>query len=223
MTLGGAAVALTGTLGHRTPAPSADPGILDFAYDGARRGVLLEPSPAHRAHACPLIVLFDPLGDARGIVARYALAARDRGWVAASTNDAANGTSYETVTALALALVDAVRARLPVDPDRVYAGGFSGGGCNAYRLAIVKREVVRGAIVECGHMAPWRDVGDMAQASSRFFLFTRADDFNRPATRQLRDAMVARRCGVEEVELPGGHMPMEPAEVGRALDWLDRT
>ncbi len=68
-----------------------------------------------------------------------------------------------------------------------------------------------------GHMAPWREVGRRASASSRFYLFTRNDDPNRPATERLRDAMAGAGCGVVEVERPGGHAPMRPEEIGEAL------
>jgi predicted esterase len=117
-------------------------------------------------------------------------------------------------------LLNYVRSHHAVDQARIFAGGFSGGACGAYRLAIVRSETVRGAIVECGHMASWRDVGDRADASLRFYLFTRDGDFNRPATRRLRDAMTAKRCRVTEVERQGGHAPMQDSEVAEAMRWM---
>jgi hypothetical protein len=58
-------------------------------------------------------------------------------------------------------------------------------------------------------------------AASRFYLFTRFNDFNRPATQALRTAMAAKGCRVTEVEAPGGHAPMTPEQVDAALRWME--
>ncbi len=202
-------------------APSAPVREFSEIAFGARQGILFEPASIPAGNACPLIVLFDPMGDAGGIVRRYSRAARARGWLAASCADVRNGTSDDADTEVMLDLVAFVSARRRVDPSRVFAAGMSGGACGAYRLAIVRPAVVRGAIVECGHMAPWREVGARATPGLRFYLFTRDDDFNRPATRSLRDAMAAKGCRVTEVEAPGGHAPMGGQELDAAVRWMD--
>jgi predicted esterase len=195
--------------------------VSDIDYDVQRKGAVFEPPGVTTSTPCPVILLFDPAGLARCIVERYSDAARARGWIAASSYGVADGTSDEADTERMMALLEFVRSRRKVDDRRIFAGGFSGGGCGAYRLAIVKSEILRGAIVECGHMAPWRSVGDLASPSLKFYLFTREQDFNRPATRQLQTAMEGRRCRVVEVEKPGGHAPMTPDEIGAALEWLE--
>jgi predicted esterase len=195
--------------------------ITEVDYDIQRKGAVFEPPGVPTSTPCPLILLFDPAGLAWSIVGRYSDAARARGWIAASSYGVADGTSDEADTEKMMALLEFVRSRRKVDDRRIFAGGFSGGGCGAYRLAIVKSEILRGAIVECGHMAPWRSVGDLANGSLSFYLFTREQDFNRPATRRLQTAMEGRRCRVVEVEKPGGHAPMSPDEIGAALEWLE--
>ena len=78
----------------------------------------------------------------------------------------------------------------------------------------------RGAIVECGHMGPWRELGARAKPESSFYLFTREGDFNQPATHKLHRAMYDARCRVKLEERRGGHTPMMPDEIGPALAWL---
>jgi predicted esterase len=202
-----------------SPQPTSD--IREVNYATGHRGAFLEPAQLDPAIPRPVVLLFDPLGNARGIVDRYARAARQHGWLAASTFEVADGTPDDADTNAMMSLLDYVRSRHAVEVTQIFTGGFSGGGCGAYRLAIVKSEVFAGAIVECGHMAPWREVGDMASRSLRFYLFTRDGDFNRPATRRLKDAMLAKRCRVAEVERAGGHAPMEDAEVSEAMDWME--
>ena len=65
--------------------------------------------------------------------------------------------------------------------------------------------------------------GDLASPRLRFYLFTRQDDFNRPATAALESAMQAKGCRVTRVERPGGHAPMEAGEVEEALAWMNRV
>jgi len=213
----GVAVAQRGT--SPPPVPPASE-LTDIQF-GMHHGVLFEPAGTPRTRPCPLIVLFDPAGDARGIVARYAPAARAHGWLAASCSDVRNGTPDEDDDRAMNELLSYVGARRRVDQRRVFSGGHSGGACGAYRFAIVSSASVAGAIVECGHMGPWREVGDRAIASSRFYLFTRLNDFNRPATRALQQAMAAKGCRVTEVEAPGGHAPMTSDQVDAALRWME--
>jgi predicted esterase len=69
-------------------------------------------------------------------------------------------------------------------------------------------------------MGPWRKVGDLASSKLRFYLFTREQDFNRPATQNLKEVMAAKGCRVTEVEAPGGHAPIESGQLEPALSWL---
>ncbi len=201
------------------PTPIAE--VTEVTFAPGHRGVVFEPERLGPWTARPLILLFDPGGNARGIVDRYSKAAHQHGWLAASAFGVADGTPDDADTTEMMFLLEYVRSHHPVDAGRVFTGGFSGGACGAYRLAIVKAEVFAGAIVECGHMGSWRDVGHMAGRSLRFYLFTRDGDFNRPATRRLRDAMQAKRYRVTEVERGGGHAPMEDPEVSEAMDWME--
>jgi predicted esterase len=202
---------------HIAAVADSGPDISAITWPG-HTGVLLVP--ASTLATLPLLLLYDPGGGARRIVERYAPAARKLGWLAASCNQVANGTPDDADTEAMLGLLQYVRGRRGVDRTRVFAGGFSGGACGAYRLAIVESDVVSGAIVECGHMAPWREVGGLATSALRFYLFSRTEDFNLPATRQLAGAMKGRGCRATLVVQPGAHAPMEGADVEEALAWM---
>jgi predicted esterase len=195
--------------------------VTEVTLAPGHQGILFEPTGFDPSTPRPVILLFDPVGNAAGIVSRYAKAARQHRWLVASPFGVANGTPDDIDLNVMMLLLDYVRSRHAVDATRIFTGGFSGGACAAYRLAIVKSDVFSGAIVECGHMGSWREVGEMAARSLRFYLFTRGGDFNRPATRRLRDAMLAKGCRVTEVEGLGIHAPMFDAEVSEAMDWME--
>ena len=222
--LGGAA-----WLARRPSAPSAAaapdavaanapaPAPRDISYGGTGAGALFVPTSTQ---PMPVILLFDPSGDAMGIVRRYMPAASERGWILASSSNVMNGTADAADTEQMMNLLTYVRTQATVDERRLYTAGMSGGACGAYRLAIVAADVFSGAIVECGHMGSWREVGHRAVAGQSFYLFTRDEDFNLPATRQLQGVMLAAGCRVALTQRPGGHAPMEPNEVEAALQWL---
>jgi predicted esterase len=120
-----------------------------------------------------------------------------------------------------LALLNSIGTKWSIDKRAVILGGFSGGACGAYRHALERPDLFRGAIVECGHMGPFRDIHDQIRPGSQFFLATRTDDFNAPAMRTLAKAL--EECGetVRIVELSGGHEPITGADAEEALGWMN--
>lgn len=194
-------------------------GITEVAYAPGHRAVVFVPARVEPASPRPVLLLFDPGGDAEFIVNRYAKGAAQHGWIAASSFEVRNGTADAADTETLMALLQYIREHHAVDESRVFSGGFSGGACGAYRLAIVRPEV-SGAIVECGQMSSWREVGASARSSLSFYLFTRTEDMNRVATNNLLEAMQAKGCRVTKVEREGGHAPMSPAEVPEAMNWM---
>lgn len=85
------------------------------------------------AESRPLMLLLDPNGNAAGIVARWEHSADRFGWIVTSTPAIKNGNNTDQDMLHLLALLDAVAAKWPVDRRAVILGGFSGGGCGAYR------------------------------------------------------------------------------------------
>jgi poly(3-hydroxybutyrate) depolymerase len=124
-----------------------------------------------------------------------------------------------------LALLDALKQRHQVDERRIYTGGWSGGGCGAYLLALVRPQTFAGSFVQVAHMGSWRENGlasRISRTDQSYYLFTRTNDFNRPAMRQLASALRGAGLEVTFVERPGGHQGMTAEDVTAALDWMQR-
>lgn len=194
--------------------------VSDIVFAEGQTGSLFEPPTVLPTVAAPLILLFDPNGLAHYIVNRYSAGARRLGWSVASPTGVKNGTRYSDDNARMNELLAFVRARRVVDSTRIFTGGFSGGACLAYRFVLLYPDLFAGAVVESGHMEPWREAGSRASSASRFFLHTRDGDFNRPATGDLERVMREKGCRVTKLERPGGHDPMDSADVEGALAWL---
>jgi len=205
------------------PARAPQTQVLTYEVGGARRqAVVFVPS---KPGPKPLVLLFDPNGNAQGAVNTWMPAANRAGWVVASTPQVRNGTSDADDAREMLGLLVALKQLLPVDGRRIYTGGSSGGGCGAYLLALTRSDVFAGAFVQVAHMGSWRE-HRLASRISRFdqgyYLFTRSNDFNRQAMRQLASALESARLEVTLVEQPGGHQGMTAEEVAAALDWMQR-
>jgi predicted esterase len=169
----------------------------------------------------PLMLLLDPDGNAGDIVARWQYAADRFGWIISSTSTIMNGTSTEQDMLHLLALLDAVSVKWSVNRRAVILGGFSGGACGAYRHALERPDLFRGAIVECGHMGAFRDLKIQIHPGSLFFLATRTDDFNAPAMHTLAKTFEDHGETVKIIVLPGGHEPLIGADTYGALEWID--
>jgi pimeloyl-ACP methyl ester carboxylesterase len=124
-------------------------------------------------------------------------------------------------------------ARYPIDPSRVYVGGFSGGSRIAMRLALAYPDVFRGAFLNSGSdpigdatvPLPPKDLFFRFQESSTLAYVAGEDDTNVvQIDRMSRHAMQAWCVfNVESRVMRGtGHHSVDPESLAWALDVLDK-
>jgi pimeloyl-ACP methyl ester carboxylesterase len=136
---------------------------------------------------------------------------------------------------LALDSYASIRARYPVDPQRVYVGGFSGGARVALRLAIAYPDLFRGALLDGGSddigsaLVPLPDRPLLRQAQDhqrQVYLDRTADETNAPARARTSMASARDLCIADVHELSMFHRGHEPADVatwGRGLQLLEQA
>jgi pimeloyl-ACP methyl ester carboxylesterase len=134
---------------------------------------------------------------------------------------------------LALLAFENVRARYPIDPKRVYIGGFSGGSRVAQVTALAYPELFRGVLLNAGSDPIDGEKGTYIPPADLFRLFQRTrlvyvtgqhDDLN------LHDDAVSQasmkdRCVLGIASLVArrlGHEALDPAALDDALEALDR-
>ena len=199
-----------------------EPQKIEYVLEDSPREALVYAPSAHQSDAHrPLVLAMSPGGDAVGMVRRWIPAARAVGWIVASTAVVRNGTPDAQDRRELAGLRDEVIRRFRADASRVVLDGFSGTGVGAYAQVLLAPGLYRGAIVENSHMGSWRSYGSRAQPGKHVYLFTRTDDFNAPATRELLGVMRSAGWNVEYRELAGSHAPMQPAELVEAARWID--
>jgi hypothetical protein len=137
---------------------------------------------------------------------------------------------------LALAAEENLVRRYPIDRQRVYIGGFSGGSRVALRIALAFPDIFHGALLNAGAdplgiADPWggpdtlppRDLFRRFQSSSRLIYVTGERDSVNLASDASSVQSMRERC-VFDVEthetFDAGHELMSPQAFGRALDRL---
>ena len=164
----------------------------------------------------PILYLFD--ARARGALAAnlFAPAAAREGFVVASSNDTrSDGDLDPNVTAFRAMWRD-THARFPIDPRRVYAGGFSGGA----RVATLMGSTAPGAlagVIGCG-AGFHRPVS--AEPPFAWFGAVGNRDFNYDEMRDV-EATLGRLGAPHHLEVFDGEHGWPPADVcGEALAWM---
>ena len=133
---------------------------------------------------------------------------------------------------LALIAARNIMARYPVDPDRTYVGGFSGGSRVAMRLAMGYPDLFRGAILNAGSdpvgddgaPLPPRELFDRFESQNRLVYVTGDEDMvNLNADSGSLSAM-SRSCVLAvtaNISPHAGHKAMDDAALAEAIGQLD--
>ena len=134
---------------------------------------------------------------------------------------------------LALLAYENVRAHYPLDPKRVYVGGFSGGSRAAERTALAYPDVFHGALLNAGSDPIGGQAGINLPPVELFRRFqetklvyvTGEGDEQRRHDDQVSRASMRDWC-VFNVEIRDarklGHEPLDPPSLNRALDALEQ-
>jgi pimeloyl-ACP methyl ester carboxylesterase len=148
----------------------------------------------------PLIFVFDPHGNGHLAVSRFSDGVTGFGYLVAGSNVIRNG--YPAVEEALNTFVGDVYNRFPVDRQRVYAAGFSGGGRIAQLFSQLNPDVKALASVGAGYsLSP---ASPPAHKASMLFL-TGNEDFNYLEVTRSQHALKAAQVHFHIIEYPGKH------------------
>jgi len=144
------------------------------------------------------------------------------GWVAATCHATRNHRSTDSNDVDIVRTIGKLRAKYPVDPNRVFLFGFSGQGVQALGTMFLHPELVRGVFAVCPHagavpLAVWEELqGHLA------YLVTRTKDWNRADNEKMYRLFNENGVLTELVTTPGEHGNGPAAEVLAGCRWLSR-
>jgi dienelactone hydrolase len=186
-------------------------------YDSAKQSYeLFVPLPA---------ILFVSAGDEPAGWKSFEKVCKDRGFAFIGVRGAGNNVPPPKRVRVVLDCFDDARRQLPLDPDRTYAYGFSGGARIACAIAFALPEYFGGVIPVCAagqlREEPWlrHRLTDRLSAA----LVTGESDFNRGEVERWK-ATTWKDTGVRTrvwVQPKMGHAMPPAATLAEAVKWLD--
>lgn len=205
-------------------------------YDSSRQRYQLFVPPTSRTSAKPKkgkaasnsglpLVLFISAGDEPAGWTQFQTVCQQEGIAFASPFGAGNNTPTQRRVRLILDVLDDVRQRHAIDPDRTYIAGFSGGGRIACAIGFALPELFGGVLPVCAGGDLREETWLRHRAISRLSvaMITGPDDFNRSEIERFRGPQlsdVGVRTKVAVVPKMGHSIP-DAKTLGKVIEWLD--
>jgi hypothetical protein len=182
------------------------------------------PDHFNPARPPPLLVVFSPGGDGRGMMERVRSPANKVGWMVIGCDTLKNDMRDDEGLSIEKELIQEIRAFIPYDPARLYYGGFSGGGARAYHMTHHFREPCAGILA----LGAW--LGGRTNQKSPFqrdmaVAMVNGDNDRGATAWEASDKNVLeeqRGCRVKVFHFPGGHAVAPRDVLDKAIDWLDK-
>jgi pimeloyl-ACP methyl ester carboxylesterase len=170
-------------------------------------------------------ILFVSAGDEPGGWKAFEKTCKDNGFAFIGVRGAGNNVPAPKRIRIVLDCFDDVRKQLPLDPDRTYIAGFSGGARMACAIACALPEYFGGMIPVCAagelREEPWLRHRLIDRVSAA--LVTGDSDFNRGEVERWKGTMwkdIGLRTRVW-VQPKMGHSLPPPATITEVVKWLD--
>ncbi|HKR62852.1 MAG TPA: hypothetical protein VJZ00_03900 [Thermoanaerobaculia bacterium] len=184
--------------------------------DSTQTYTLFLPPHYDTAKKYPLLLVFDPRSRGTTSAEFFRPAAEEYGWIILSSNGTRSDEGSEGNQAALRALVPEVK-RYAVDPERIYAAGFSGTAMLAWALG-VQTGGLAGVIASGGRL-----IDELPPAKFPFasYGFSGDTDFNNRDMRAI-DALLERAGKPHRfVQFKGEHRWMPPELVPDAFGWFE--
>lgn len=172
----------------------------------------------------PLLILFSPGGQGRGMMKNFMRGSDALGWVLVGCDKLKNGMDDKVGDAIFSDLLPEIEERVDHDPARIYLGGFSGGAMRAYRYTAKFERPWKG-VVACGGWLGGEEYFDLAYAKRMAVAIVNGENDRNANSWIDRDSEVlkGRRAKVEVFKFPGGHQVGPPDVMERVMTWLQEN
>jgi predicted esterase len=168
----------------------------------------------------PTLLCFDPAKRPMIPIELFQGAAEKLGFIIASSGSYDSADSVGRSIDVMASFWNDVISRYPVDFDRVYATGFSGGGRICWILDQLAKDVDIAGIIEVGAGLPRRDFLEGWQPRLAYYGLVGQTDFNYYEMRWLDGELDRRKVPHRLVTFDGGHEWPPAGACAEALGWM---
>ena len=204
------AAALAGTTtSHASSGEHAVPFHVHFpkSYDGSKK--------------LPMLILFSPGGNGKGMIDKFKDAAESMQWVLVGCDKFKNGMKEDLGDLMFGELLPDIEKTVEHDPEYLYLGGFSGGGMRSFDYSAKFKRPWKG-IVSCGGWLGGPDNWDQDYTKKMAVAMVNGDG-DKAANSWVdkdTDHLKGFKCKARKFEFPGGHA-IAPTEVLiEAMKWI---
>ncbi|MFN2442577.1 MAG: hypothetical protein ABR517_07825 [Thermoanaerobaculia bacterium] len=204
-------------MGDAVPAPGQLASPISASSDASQTYAVYLPSAWSAGNEHPLLLVFDPRSRGARAAEIFRDAAEQFGWVIVSSNNTRSDGEWEPNFVAVNAIWPEAVQRYAIDPDRIYAAGFSGGAMLAW---VVGQQTGKLAgVISVGGRLP----EGISTEKVRFAHFGAAGtrDFNWQETRQM-ESLVEGKGVPHRIEIfEGNHEWFDSELAGKALEWFE--
>ncbi|MFD2257255.1 protein-disulfide reductase DsbD domain-containing protein [Luteolibacter algae] len=171
----------------------------------------------------PLLIVFSPGGDGKGIAGKIRETANEKGWIVVGCDNLRNGMKdHELELKMEDEVLDDILANVPHDGKRRYLGGFSGGAMRAYGLSVRRKDEVAGILAYGGWLGGPSYQGEAYPPGLSIAMVNGIDDQGASGWMPI-DTRTLRKRGstVKHFAFEGGHSVAPEEVTAQALSWFD--
>jgi len=183
--------------------------------DGVHSYAVCLPSDYEKREKCPVIFCFDPGGDGKLAVRKFAFSAEKYGCIIVGSLDAKNGP-WKTILKTQSTMLDDIAKRYKTDEKKYYAAGFSGGARMSYTIAYNNPSKFKGVIACGGGFG----LGTISKDVAVYHCAGNADSAGMSEVKKKHLELQRNGVKSELKVFSGGHNWPPDIVIKQALDWL---
>lgn len=170
----------------------------------------------------PLLILFSPGGNGKGILKSFREAAGKAGWIAVGCDGFKNNMDEEAGHRMFSEVLPHIENTVVHDNRFLFMGGMSGGAWRAYHYSARFDRPWKG-IAACGGWLGGSSFYDLDYPKGMAVAIINGDKDKGASSWADRDTEVLEECDCEvrHFKFPGGHVVGPPEVLKEALQWMD--
>ena len=166
----------------------------------------------------PIIFVYDMQGRGKQVLSMYSIAAEKNGYILAASNNVNDSLSLTQNALISSRMFNTAVTLLPIQKDRVYTSGFSGGARMASLMPTFIKEIK--GVISCGS-----NIANSEILSSRnpfhFIGIVGIEDFNYPEMLQMGKTFELLKFPNQILVFNGGHHWPNQEYISTAMEILD--